>query len=306
MEKFPNTRQERPPGIEDVFEDRNEAEVMLWAYKEANMILDRDSIKPEEFSDIYSQKLLEECEQYVNKREEIFNKDEITDPKLMRAEAFGKTLEGIFHHQINAGIFGENIRGVSTAKYDDYHAGIDEVIEGRNPEGTSYVGCSLDLTFGHPEHKMQQIVNSIKGGTLNEVLFYKSPFGEKPYFKGKLQGIPKVVVGMDAAHVLKLSRQWQNQDSEALKNNQIFLVLLQQIQKQAEIYSYIANLLHKKEISIRYEQLHNFINTLYTEQKRARKIDMLDRDATSDTVNQEIVAQTNKIFIDSKKLATHL
>lgn len=295
MENPSKTRYENP--TDGIFRNEYEKEMMLRAYERAQRLLEKESIKPEEFEEMYDKELLAKCKNYVASCENAFEKNRESEGlDWMRAEIFGKTLEGILHHQINEGIFGENIKGVSTTKYDDYYAGIDEVIEGRNLEGFSYIGCSLDLTFGHPEKKISSIIDNIKAGVLNEVLFYKSPFGDPSHLQGKLRGVPKVVIGMDAEHVTKLSEQWTNNDKEQLTQNQIFLVLLQQIQKQAEVYTHIAKRMHKTEIADRYEQLYNFIKKLYEEQKKSKQIDMLDTNIKNDSVNQAINSELEKLL----------
>jgi len=296
MEKLiPNTNRENV-AHEEVFKSDHEKIVMLQAYEKAQEILEKESIKPEQFEDTYSEKLLTKCATYVANCESLFEQSNESNPTWMRAEIFGKTLEGLLHNQINNGVFGEDVRGVSTAKYDDIYAGIDQVIERRNEEGASYVGCALDATFGSPEKKIDDIHNGIKAGVLNDVIFYDSPFGDPPYIHGKLQGIPKMVIGMDSQHLTQLSELWVINDQESLAKNQLFLMLLRQIEQQAEVYEILATRAHKPNIADRYRQVGNSISKLYNEQKIEKGVDMLDSETLQDSVNQAIIKQLHELL----------
>lgn len=268
-----------------VFKSEHEAYVMSKAYEKAIGILERESIKPEQFSETYSEALLTKCANYVTNCERKFEERRESDIAWKRAEIFGKTLEALLHDQINQGIYGDDVRGVSTAPYDDYYAGIDEVLERQDENGSTYIGCALDFTFGHPEKKMEKIVQSIEAGLLHDVIFYESPFGNPPHVHGKLQGMPKIVVGMDAEHLTELSELWIGDEQERIQDSHLLLMILRQIEQQSEVYEIIAKRHHKNEVAARYRQVYNSVLKLYKEIKERKNIVMLDSEALSDKVN---------------------
>lgn len=290
----------QPPKINrdlqlNVFRDPREEAIMVPAYERASTILKEQSLSLDMFADTYSETLLEKCSLYVSDKEAGFERKRESDSNWARIEIFGKTLEGILHDQLNQGIYGEDVRGVSTAPYDDYHAGVDEVIERYGPDGSTYIGCALDSTFGNPEQKIMKISENIQKGLLTNINFYESPFGDPPHIHGKLQGIPKVVVGMDATHLMNLAQQWTDGDHEILKNNQIFLNLLRQIEIQSEVFETLAHRSHQDEVADRYSKVHSAVSKLYREQKTERSISMLDSSVTQDLVNQAIIHKMHEL-----------
>jgi len=280
----------------DILKDGRETQVMLAAYEKATDILEKESLKPEMFADTYNVELMNRHAQYVAEREASFDVSRETDPGWARAEIFGKTLEAIFHDQINKGVYGDETRGVLTASYDDIHAGIDEVLERHGEDGTTHIGLALDLTFGNPKKKIDSICEDIKNNKLKEVFYYESPFGDPPLVHGKLQGIPKVIIGMDATHLIDLAEQWVAGDEEKIQSNQIFLNLLRQIQIQAEVFQDYAKQLLRPEIAERYQKVHSTISKLYTEQKALRGVNFIDSDVTQDQVNRAIQQQVSEIL----------
>jgi len=300
MERYINSKPDnfKPQEQEmEVFRDKHEEAVMLEALGKAQKILEAKSLKPEQFTDTYSEKLLTKCADYVANCEARFKEKDESKSFAMRIEVYGKTLEGLIYDQINNNkVFGDNVRSVITAKYDDYYAGIDSVIEGQNEDGSSYIGCALDATFGSPEKKILGIRDNIKSGVLNDVIFYESPFGDPPQIHGRLQGIPKIVIGMDSKHLTQLAELWIQNDHEGLAKNQLFLMLLRQIEQQAEVYEIVAKRTHKLEIAKRYEQIHTAISKLYKEQKTEQGIIMLESNIINDSVNQAIVQQLHSLL----------
>lgn len=292
--KFPISQREEQ--AMNTFKDYREESIMIPAYERAISILETQSLKVEMFADTYNEDLLKKHASYVDNCETLFEQQRQSSEAWTRAEIFGKTLEGILHHQINEGIYGEDVRGVSTTSYDDYYAGIDEVIERQSTDGSTYIGCAIDFTFGNPKNKVDNILDSIKAGVLNDIIYYESPFGDPPHIHGKLQGIPKVVVGMDASNLVSLAEQWNENDVEGLHNNHLFLSILRQIQMQAEVYQIVAKRLQKTEVATRYEKIYNSITNLYNEQKQSKGITMLDSKVTSDSVNLSLREQMHELL----------
>lgn len=281
--------------ISEIFKDPIEKEVMTKAYEKATVLLENESLKPENFAAIYKTELLEKHQHYVEACERRFAENRANSESWARAEIFGKTLEAILHDQINKGVYGEDIRGVSTAAYDDYYAGIDEVIERQSEDGTTHIGFAVDFTFGKPDKKIAKICEEIKAGFLNDIQYYKSPFGNQPQFHEPLKDVPKVVIGMDANHLVQMSNQWVNNEDEALNKNELFLMILRQIQIQSEVYKTIAHKQQKSQVETSYQKVHSVISKLYAEQKEARGVTMLNDDVSRDSVHQAINEAMRKL-----------
>lgn len=277
------------------FNSEREREIMTTAYQESIRLREQDMMDPDNFSDTYAPDLLNRCADYVERREAEFEAQSIEDPNLIRAEVFGKTLEGILHDVIQQGAYGETVRSVATAKYDDYHGGIDEILERRTEDGTAQIGCALDFTFGKTDKKISEIVNDIENGKQREVVFYESPFGDPPEIHGRLRGIPRIVVGLDAEHIVDIAEQWLA-SPEAAKDNQLFLLVLRQIMMQADVFSEVARKKQQTEIKSKYDQVRNSISKLYTELRIEREIDFLDEEVASDLVFKSIKSNTEALM----------
>lgn len=283
------------PSQEILLNDRETA-IMPAAYEQSIALLKERAIDPESFVGKYDSELLEKCRKYVSNCEAIFEKNRQNNENgWQRAEMFGKTLEAIMNDTINKGIFGDDVRAATTAPYDDIYAGIDGVIERNAPEGTVHIGCALDYTFGNPSKKIASIRDTINGGRLHEIIFYRSPFGDPPNMEGRLPGIPKVVVGMDSNHLVDLSEQWLNNDTEGLQNNQLFLMILRQIQLQAEVYAEHAKKAQRLGIAEKYLQMGKAITSLYGEQKKRTGVSFLDPNINDDMVFREIKDGLSKL-----------
>lgn len=281
--------------VKEAFKDDHERAIMTNAYQEAIRIRNQDLMNPDNFTDTYDPDLLKRCADYVERRESEIAQQGMEDSNLIRAEVFGKTLEGILHDVIQQGAFGESVRSVATSKYDDFHAGIDEILERRTEDGTTQIGCALDFTFGKPDKKIGEIIADIENGKQREVLFYESPFGNPPEIHGRLQGIPRMIVGLDANHIVQISEQWQN-DLENAKSSQLFLLILRQITLQADVFSEIARSNNQPEIRAKYEQVRDSISKLYTELRLERQINFLDDSVTNDLVFKGIKQNLDELM----------
>lgn len=289
---FPNS--DPKAGKDIFFANEFEAMVIPRAYEKAARIIEEQALKPEMFADTYSEKLLENCANYVSNCESQFD-------HIPKSDMLGVIIEAMLHDSINKGVFGDDVRGVKTAKFDDYFSGIDEVFERYNDNGTTLFGCAVDFTFGHPEHKITKICDHIKSGILDEITFYESPFGDPPHIHGKIQGIPKFVIGIDMSHLLQMSEKWIREDDDTLKDHQIFLLMLRQIQQQAEVFSAYARKFKQENVAERYEQVGAIFSKLYNELKSKRGIIMLDSSITKDQIHQEVRDKLSEVmkFIDS-------
>lgn len=277
-----------------LFKDYQELKIMVRAYEKALTILQQQSVDMNDFTDLYTEEQLQKYQHYVDEKEREFAEKRKKNPGWARSEVFGKTLEGLLHDQMSK-VFGEGIQGTSTTAYDDYHAGVDEVIELSGEKEGDHSTFGIDFTYGDPREKIELICKNIKRGKLTDVLFYESPEGSDSVVRGKLQNLPKVAIGMDGHHVMKLAQQWNEGDEKLLEYNQLFLLIVRQIQIQAEVYEFYATQQQQVKIADQYKKLHEDITHLYNSLKREHNVGFLDKRVLNDGIHKTITQQMEKI-----------
>lgn len=188
------------------------------------------------FAPPYDKNEVEEDLAYVERvRQDIEAKGEDENKK------YADVLEGLAFYGINnAGWFGADSRVRQTSPYDDYKNGIDLIAEFK--DGGVYAhqtGLAIDATFGNEQviaEKIKRIETDIQKGTLSRVKYF-----ETENYKGMLENVPRVIVGISRAHVAEMARLWNDpRERERLQTHPAQRVFLRETLRQLEYFTQVA------------------------------------------------------------------
>jgi len=222
LKKQAAPEEELCPSEEEVYQDY----VLSWK---------REGIKMDDFSDIYSEIKIKRDK---NRVAEI--KEEFRSSKTERSEI----LEAILAGQIEqANWFGENCSTVRASEYDDLVNHTDLVAEFE--EGGKSVRLALDVTTSQDKDTLADKIDSIKKeinrGRLTSLEYYLSEETEPPT-KGRLEMVPRVIIGTDREGVKELSdlvkkiiRREKGSNLE-LANSQAQIEFLAEVKEQLEYF----------------------------------------------------------------------
>lgn len=146
----------------------------------------------EQFSEFYRAGDIARDEAYVRKRESGFIRSPV--------EVIGALLEKVKMIAVNRFWFDGRLISVRTARYDDYHNGVDELIfDTKTFQPIAAIDATTDpLQGGKPEALMKKIIfgSSIKYGV---------KISDKKVSLGAYPVLPLFIVKIDAATLLRLA-----------------------------------------------------------------------------------------------------
>jgi hypothetical protein len=183
--------------------------------------LKKIAIRPEDFSDLYSRKSIQDDAQYVERRKREFNSRShekmASHGNLTNGEV--KQISEILEYQIIKGINVDGwipyVSAVKTADEDDIGRGVDAVLEFSKDAIAGQAGLSIDVSFSHDlGNKFGRIKKDIdefddENNRLAVIKYFKS---KQSGFRGELSGIPRVVVALDLGVMEDLARHKETKD----------------------------------------------------------------------------------------------
>lgn len=205
--------------------------------------MSRDAIDPSDFIHPYGEQSVMRDLATV---ERLRTKFETTDPHKKYADV----LESILYEHIEqSNWFGESATTIKTSHYDDIINGIDLIVEFEEAsKSLSHLGLAVDITFGTTsmQKKFQTIRSEIEAGTLAEVKYFES---ERSPHKGLYQKLPRVVIGAEREHVIKLAAMWLDpKRKKEFSDHPIQKVILTEISTQLQQFKEYAASVNRQEL----------------------------------------------------------
>lgn len=227
--------------------------VVRAAYEKTQKIFKRDAIDPKGFSDLYDPKAIQKDLAYVqNLKDTVFE----TGSGKIAADI----LEGIAYEQIElANWFGPYAHTIKTSEYDDIKNGVDLMVEFDEPETSrSHLALGIDATYGVQgiTKKLERIHRDIDQGKLTEVKYFEAGDGS---FKGRLQQVPRIILGVERDTVLSLARLWTEGKNTELGAHPIQELLLRQARSQLVTFAQYAKNRHRSGIEKSYMRAHQIL-----------------------------------------------
>jgi hypothetical protein len=194
-------------------------------------------LREEDFIGTYQEKSVREDLEYVARRK----REHETYGTLQRQEQ--KEVATMFEEEVllntkYAGWMGKDATAVQASEYDDFHNGVDMIVEWREGNSQSHLGLAADVTFSSDRsviaNKFAILRDQINRGTLAEVKYYQSSTTGR---RGPLFKLPEVVIGVSEAKVLELKRLRKEKQMRALAEHKAGILILIQIEAQLEVFA---------------------------------------------------------------------
>lgn len=184
------------------------------------------------FADVHSAEKIARDKQYVQEREAEWASRQQRESEL-EAKQLATVFEAVIHNGVDkGGWFGDNSRTLPINVFDDYHNGIDALVERQSDtQGFSHLALGIDVTYSDVEvaKKIARTTGKLRRGELTQVdYFHSAAMG----ITGKLADVPHVVVGMERANVLTLAKSLPKNQSMLLKRDTAQFVVLEEIKMQ--------------------------------------------------------------------------
>lgn len=228
-------------------------------YKKISAKIEKDEIQPDQFTDLYDNKIIEADKAYVEKMEKTFAENNKNENKIHRLATI---FEGIFHeHAELSEWLGPDVITVRCSRYDDIVNGIDSLAKFKRSEIFSlYLGLAIDVTTNeHLEKKFNRIKKEIMEGKLARVKYFIS---EQDNFRGEISNIPRVVVGADTKTVRDLANLYAEKNNKALSEHPIQFQILEEIITQLDTFEKFAGKHDQQNIARTYEETSKLIKQI--------------------------------------------
>jgi hypothetical protein len=238
----PFTRVEREANLEE-------------EYRDACEVLNGAETQLMDFVDTYPQEEIQRDLQYTTIREKQFHdqqKKETAEQKRNRMLAV--ILEAIiYEHGELSDWFGPNSEMMKASRYDDIHHGVDSIVELQEGEKkATHLALGIDVTSSHEaEEKFHRIKKEIDDGHLAEIKYFESEYME---MKGKMQNIPRVIIGADQHTIVELMNMIKEKKFKDLANHPIQFQILELMADQLKVFIRYAESLSKRELVLIYEK----------------------------------------------------
>ncbi len=234
-------------------ENSNLAEQALLdrALREINDMLEGEKIDPNDFLDIYDKDTIAAHLAYVEDRNRVFMEN--ATKERLEAKNLALLFEGIFHRGAHKyGWLGEGTSIIKTSDFDDWYHGVDGIIEFEyQKKKTDHLAIGIDVTYSISlKEKFEKIKNDIRHGELPTIQYFRSG-----NFRGELSKIPRVVVGAERSHLIKLCKDlFVEPDEKRLVKHPFQVLQLKQMRLQLDAFAAYARNLGKDDIAEVYER----------------------------------------------------
>lgn len=249
-------------GFEDQIDWEQSHELMKpWmheAYEKATKLSEDSAVDPERFTDLYGKENVENDLAEVERLKERFETDD--------TKKAADILEGIiYQHGELSDWFGPTAETIKTSEYDDIKNGCDLVLEfTEDDRAASHLALAVDVTFGNNivKEKLERIKKEIDADTLRDIKYFES---ENHSFRGSLQKVPRVVIGVETETVSELSAAWVRGDNTYIGKSQAQYTLLEEMKIQLETFTEYAEREGHEDVARQYRRalktLRNILET---------------------------------------------
>jgi len=257
------------------------------AFQKAQEKLAIDEINMDDFIDLYD---VAKDKEYVREKENIFERED--SPQEKENKKLATVLEAILHEQIEQNCYlGDDVRTISTCKFDDIKNGIDQILEmgDEDKKNTRHLAIAIDATFSvDVRKKIRKIKEKIKSGKLAVIKYFKS---DALHFRGEKGGIPEFVLGVDKKNLENVTRIWLNDENKKLYYHPLHIMVLNEILKQAKYYQNYAKRVGQIEISEKYKELYDIFSQVREEKEELTK-EILKNPENKEKMEEDVVYQS--------------
>jgi hypothetical protein len=234
-------------------------------YARAQEVFNRDKIVIEKYKDIFVQvhgeaEVERDLAEIKAKQQDFWQNDVDKNQEVLKLSFI---LEAILHEEIELnGWLGDEVNTIKTNEYDDFHSGMDDIVEFYGQGDVTYMGLAIDATTSSDASaKIRRVREDIDYG-LPEVKYFHS---ERTHNTGKLPNVPRAVVEVHISTVKELVEPWLRGRNKELQQHWVQIQILRQLLLQFKTYEAYARLKNKRGVADRYHNLGNRISLVLEE-----------------------------------------
>lgn len=260
-------------------------------YNNARKLLEANRFDVREFLSLYKQATLDDHRSAMATKERIHRSYQRHSPEKVRAmemtDKFALICEATFLRGIkDERWLGENAHVHATVPYDDLENGVDLAVEFSKPDGSSYLGLAVDVTFaGNLDEKFERIKRDIDGGQLSKIKYFKSADGS---FRGELSMVPRVVVGVDSRRMEQIINRWNDDSRNPLQEPLVHDGFLEEIRMQLSVFRKYAESLGQGAVAQAYARDLAAIEQIIKEQPLSSTVAELSQDRVFSAIRQNL------------------
>lgn len=228
--------------------------VLQRMHSEAQKIIMQGAIDPESFSDLYGKENIAADQRAVRNVKSKFENNTT------------KQVSDIFEalvltHTELSNWLGPNTETIRTSEYDDIMNGVDLVLEFNEENTTKHLALGIDVTFGTStmEKKFAHIKDEINKDELAKVKYFTAHG-----YKGSLNQLPRIVVGVDLDKIVQLTGMWERKENVKLADHITKDILISEIEMQLNAYKKYADSIGSVSASKSYTQAMHILRRVHT------------------------------------------
>lgn len=179
------------------------------------------AVEIESFTDLYGPETIKKDKQAIEELERKFEESDKRNPERADYRKRGELLEAILAEQIELEDWlGPEAQTITPSRYDDIFNHVDLTVEFANKGFVKYLALSIDATTSRQEiaQKIDIIRKDIQDDHLTSIKYFSS--GETG-LRGKLEDIPRVVIGADVNTIRELAGLWLNLEKTKARKTEL-------------------------------------------------------------------------------------
>jgi hypothetical protein len=244
------------------------------AEQKAAKIYESARIKEQQFSSDYSN--IEKDLLKVNEAKRRQKENDEKDPYRKEAARLAHIFECLVYDVINdtrSQWLGEHFNVEMASLYDnnENHTDLIGTLQKTGEQG-KHVALSMDITFGNPDHKVQEIKDEIDSGQLTRIKYFKSDEG-----KG-LRKTPRIILGVGKANMDRLMKLWAGGNYAELEVDPARFILMEEARIQFRAYGEYATMRGMEDVATKFNELASGIESLQKNFPRRPKEDVFKQD----------------------------
>ncbi len=259
-------------------------------HPEAVRILKEDAIDPNDFIDLYGEENVQRDLDKVEKTKSGFDSTE----SKPAAEVF----EALVYQNVElSNWLGPNAETIRVSEFDDIMNHVDLIVEFTDESAAQHLALGVDVTFGSisMQKKFDRIKSEIDEDKLADVKYFKAHG-----YRGSLEQVPRIVIGVDIDKVVALAGYWERKDKRALSNHIVKDIIMKEIVQQLQTFlSYAQSKKNSQNAVTSYTRAINTIRKINTDQNGFSSDKLKIKSISEDKVYQGIMKNLEKFATTS-------
>ena len=260
--------------------------VIKQTHERAASILQKDAFDPRNFTELYGEENVQKDLDYV---EDVKTKFEDSEMKPV-----AEVLEAIMYEHIELSEwFGPTAQTIRPSEFDDIKNKVDLITEFVEESTRKYLALGIDVTFGSKTlgEKFTRIKADIDKDELTQVKYF-----ETHGYKGSLQQVPRIIVGVEADTVIELAALWMNNKNKDLGEHFVKDIILDEIEEQLIAFLAYAEANNKVGAAESYRNALSTVKGIWAKQQRVPHTEEISEAIKNDRVYKAIQSELRYKF----------